>query len=368
MTLSEPTGLWSEAEVAPETPWQPQATGRWTSGRASPRVPGASQRPPRWPYLGRLKTAGRWRQGQPPSVNLDRSPRRLPDRNETREGARARPRSEGPTALDLYMREVKEVGLLTPEEEVALARRVQAGDEQARERMIWANLRLVVKIARGYENLGLPLLDLINEGNIGLMKAVEHYDVSKGAKLSTYSSWWIRQSIRRALASQSTTVRLPVHAMDQICHLRRASRSLYELLGHEPTDEDLARFVGLPLCRVQELRDTPIRPASFDAPVGDEDSSTLAELVADERAEDPAQGCEERSSLGQLGEFIARLPQREATIIRARFGLDDGREKSLEEIGAWFHLTRERIRQLQNVALTKLRRMIEDPPAVPVCA
>jgi len=275
---------------------------------------------------------------------------------------------EGSSALNLYMREVGQVNLLTPKEELALAERVQAGDEGAREHMIRANLRLVVKIAREYENLGLPLLDLINEGNIGLMKAVEKFDPAKGAKLSSYGSWWIKQSIRRALANQSKTIRLPVNAVDQIYHLRKASAKLHEVLGRDPNDEELAQEVGLSVRRVGELRDAAVRPASLDAPLGDEDSSTLSEVVADENAENPYQLFEDRNSLSKLGEFIARLPERESRIIRSRFGLDDGREKTLEEIGVKFHLTRERIRQLQNLALIKLRRMLEEPEAIEVAA
>jgi RNA polymerase primary sigma factor len=260
------------------------------------------------------------------------------------------------------------VNLLTPKEEVELAKRVQAGDDAAREHMIRANLRLVVKIAREYENLGLPLLDLINEGNIGLMKAVEKFDPAKGAKLSSYSSWWIKQSIRRALANQSKTIRLPVNAVDQIYHLRKASAKLHEVIGRDPTDEELAQEVGLSVRRVSELRDAAVRPASLDAPLGDEDSSTLGEVVADENAPNPYQLFEDRNSLSKLGELIARLPERESRIIRSRFGLDDGREKTLEEIGVKFRLTRERIRQLQNLALVKLRRMLEEPEAIEVAA
>jgi RNA polymerase primary sigma factor len=286
------------------------------------------------------------------------------------EPARTEERSnqEASSALTLYMREVGQVNLLTPKEEVELAKRVQAGDDAAREHMIRANLRLVVKIAREYENLGLPLLDLINEGNIGLMKAVEKFDPAKGAKLSSYSSWWIKQSIRRALANQSKTIRLPVNAVDQIYHLRKASAKLHEVIGRDPTDEELAQEVGLSVRRVSELRDAAVRPASLDAPLGDEDSSTLGEVVADENAANPYQLFEDRNSLSKLGELMARLPERESRIIRSRFGLDDGREKTLEEIGVKFSLTRERIRQLQNLALLKLRRMLEEPEAIEVAA
>ena len=180
-----------------------------------------------------------------------------------------------PDALSLYMREVGEVALLTREEETTLARRIRAGDNQAREHMIRANLRLVVKIAREYEHLGLPLLDLINEGNIGLIKAVERFDPDKGAKLSTYGSWWIKQQIRRALADQGKTIRLPVNAVDQIYHLGKAGVKLQEILGREATDAELADELGISLRRVTELRGVGIRPASLDAPLGDETEAQL---------------------------------------------------------------------------------------------
>jgi len=271
----------------------------------------------------------------------------------------------GSTALALYMREVGQVDLLTPQEEVVLAKRVQAGDEAAREHMIRANLRLVVKIAHEYENLGLPLLDLINEGNIGLMRAVEKFDPAKGAKLSSYSSWWIKQSMRRALANQSNTVRLPINALEQISQLRKAAARLREILGRDPEDAELAQEMGLSVRRVGQLRGMVLRPASLDAPLGHEDTSTLGDVVADESAPNPRQLLEERNYFGRLGEAIARLPKRDSRIIRSRFGLDDGREKTLEEIGREFRLTRERVRQLQNLVLIKLRRMMEEAVARP---
>jgi len=271
----------------------------------------------------------------------------------------------GSTALALYMREVGQVDLLTPQEEVVLAKRVQAGDESAREHMIRANLRLVDKIAHEYENLGLPLLDLINEGNIGLMRAVEKFDPAKGAKLSSYSSWWIKQSMRRALANQSNTVRLPINALEQISQLRKAAARLREILGRDPEDAELAQEMGLSVRRVGQLRGMVLRPASLDAPLGHEDTSTLGDVVADESAPNPRQLLEERNYFGRLGEAIARLPKRDSRIIRSRFGLDDGREKTLEEIGREFRLTRERVRQLQNLVLIKLRRMMEEAVARP---
>ncbi|MGH7968970.1 MAG: sigma-70 family RNA polymerase sigma factor, partial [Limisphaerales bacterium] len=198
-----------------------------------------------------------------------------------------RERGSEASMLQLYLREVGQVKLLTPEEEIVLAKRIQKGDEAAREHMIKANLRLVVKIARDYENLGLPLLDLINEGNIGLMKGVERFDPAKGAKLSTYASWWIKQSIKRALANQSKTIRLPVHVVDKVAHISKAEMKLKETLDREPTDEELAAEVQLKPQRVREYREAARAPVSLDAPLGDEDSERVAEVVADPRVEAP---------------------------------------------------------------------------------
>lgn len=267
--------------------------------------------------------------------------------------------TEPATAITLYMREVGEVALLTPQEEIKLAARIKRGDKAAREHMIRANLRLVVKIAREYEGLGLPLLDLINEGNIGLMKAVERFDPAKGGKLSTYSSWWIKQSIRRALANQGKTIRLPVHVADKIYHLRLAELRLQETLGREPTEEELAQELKTTPRRVAALRTAAIRPASLDAPLGDEDSSRLGDVVADEMASNPADQLEHQTTAAKVLELVEKLPDREASILRFRFGLNGGSEKTLEEVGEKFGVTRERIRQLQNLALGKLRQMLE---------
>ena len=264
-----------------------------------------------------------------------------------------------PDALTLYMRGVGEVALLTRAEETALARRVQAGDEQAREHMIRANLRLVVKIARGYENLGLPLLDVINEGDIGLIKAVERFDPDKGAKLSTYGAWWIKHQIRRALADQGRTIRVPINAIDQIYHLKKAAAKFQEVIGREATNVELADELDLTVRRVAELREVGFRPASLDAPLSDEHGGTLGEVVADENAVSPAQLTDENDSISRLRDLVARLPEREAQIIRSRFGLDDGLESTLETIGTKLGVTRERIRQLQHAALKKLRQMLE---------
>lgn len=266
---------------------------------------------------------------------------------------------DGDTAIKLYLREIGSVKLLTPAEEIALAARIKKGDKKAREHMIKANLRLVVKIARDYEGIGLPLLDLISEGNIGLMKAVERFDPAKGGKLSTYGSWWIKQSIKRALANQSKTIRLPVHLVDKISKMRRTALKLQEEFGREPTDEELAEELQTTPGRVAAMRLASIRPASLDAPIGDEDSNTFSEIVQDENADDPYEQLEDKTVTGMLEEMVKKLDEREATILRYRFGLDGGAEKTLEEVGAKFGVTRERVRQIQNIALRRLRRMIE---------
>jgi RNA polymerase primary sigma factor len=271
---------------------------------------------------------------------------------------------DGETAIKLYLREIGQVKLLTVQEEIELAARIKKGDKKAREQMIKANLRLVVKIAHDYENFGLPLLDLISEGNIGLMKAVERFDPAKGGKLSTYGSWWIKQSIKRALANQSKTIRLPVHLVDKISRMRRTALKLQEIFGREPTDEELADEMGMPVSRVAQMRASAIRPASLDAPMGDDDSNNFAEVVQDENAETPYQHLEEKTVTRMLREMVKTLDQRESTILSYRFGLDGGSEKTLEEVGAKFGVTRERVRQIQNIALLKLRKRIEKLEAI----
>ena len=272
---------------------------------------------------------------------------------------------DGDTAIKLYLREIGQVKLLTPQEEIELAARIKNGDKKAREHMIKANLRLVVKIAHDYDGLGLPLLDLINEGNIGLMKAVERFDPAKGGKLSTYGSWWIKQSIKRALANQSKTIRLPVHLVDKISKMRRVAMKLQELFGREPTDEELAEEMGMTASRVAQMRTAAIRPASLDAPIGnDDDSNSFSEVVQDENAHTPYENLADKTVSTMLREMVKTLPPREATILIFRFGLDGGNERTLEEVGEKFGVTRERVRQIQNIALRKLRKKIEKLEAV----
>jgi RNA polymerase primary sigma factor len=268
-----------------------------------------------------------------------------------------------------YLRDIAQFPLLTIEQEIELAERIRHGDDDAKAEMVRCNLRLVVKIARDYSNLGLPLLDLISEGNIGLIKAVERFDPRKGGKLSTYAAWWIKQSIKRALANQSKTIRLPVHLVDKIAKIRRVSMQMTEELGREPTDEELAEELGLTAAKVSSLKAAAIRPASLDATIGDDDSTELIEIVGDEEAQDPFEMLRDKNLRDELGDLLTVLDERERKILNSRFGLDGSRPKTLEEVGEKFGVTRERIRQLQNIALAKLRRALgkkEQPILLPV--
>lgn len=262
--------------------------------------------------------------------------------------------------LQMYLQEIGKTPLLTIDEEVKLAKRILKGDKAARDHMISANLRLVVKIAMDYKEFGLPLLDLISEGNIGLIKAVERFDPDKGGKLSTYAAWWIKQSIKRALANQSKTIRLPVHLVDKISKMRRTAMALTEELGREPTDEEIAIELQVPTSKVAHLKSVSVRPASLDAPIGDDgDSTTFGEIVSDENAATPYEQLSGNHQTSALHALVASLDPREAEIIRCRFGLDGRDELTLEEVGAKFRVTRERVRQLQNLALSKMRKALQ---------
>lgn len=262
--------------------------------------------------------------------------------------------------LQLYLREIGQVKLLTPQEEIALAKRIRRGDRKAREHMIKANLRLVVKIAHDYEGMGLPLLDLINEGNIGLMKGVERFDPRKGAKLSTYASWWIKQSIKRALANQGKTIRLPVHVVDKVAHIRRAEVKLRETFDRDPTDEELAHELDLDPRRIRQYRAASRAPVSLDAPIGDDAAERVSEIVADPNAAAPFDRLVQETDTQLVREVLGTLDQRESKILAMRFGLNDGRQRTLEEVGAHLGVTRERIRQIQEQALKKLREKMEE--------
>jgi len=262
------------------------------------------------------------------------------------------------TGFQLYLREIAKFPLLTREQEVVLARKIKKGNKKARAEMVSCNLRLVVKIARDYGNFGLPLLDLISEGNIGLMKAVERFDPLKGGKLSTYAAWWIKQSIKRALANQSKTIRLPVHLVDKISKVRRVAAQMTEELGREPSDEELAEEIGLSATKITLLKTAAIRPASLDQPIGDDDSTQFGDMVGDAEANDPFETLRDKDLRDEVGDLLEVLDERERRIINSRFGLDGKNPQTLEEVGGAFGVTRERIRQVQNIAILKLRRAL----------
>jgi len=265
-------------------------------------------------------------------------------------------------ALGAYLNEIGEIPLLTRADEQRLGKRIKKGDRAAREQMIRANLRLVVKIAQDYAGLGLPLLDLISEGNIGLMKGVERFDPNRGTKFSTYGAWWIKQAVRRALANQSKTIRLPVHLVDKLAKMRRIAVQLFDELGREPTDEELAKEIGVTAQRVAQLRRISMRPTSLNAMVGDEADAELGDLIADETAVMPGRDLESRNLLKELRSVLHILDERERAILSLRFPLSDETPPTLEQIGKRFKVTRERIRQIQNVALKKLRKALETLP------
>lgn len=266
--------------------------------------------------------------------------------------------NETDSGLTRYLREIGRIPLLTPQQEIELAAKIKKGDAVARERMINANLRLVVTIAHDYANLGLPVLDLISEGNIGLTIAVERFDPTKGAKLSTYAMWWIKQSIKRALANQSKIIRLPVHLVDKVAKVRRVSSQMSDELGREPTDEELGEEIGIASEKVARLKSFGIRPASLDAPLGDDESTEFGAVVGDEDAHSPFEMLRDKNLLGEVDGLLAELDEREKKIISKRFGLNGGKPKTLEDVGKDFGVTRERIRQLQSIALAKLRRAL----------
>jgi RNA polymerase primary sigma factor len=260
------------------------------------------------------------------------------------------------TALDKYLHEIRRIRLLTADEEIKLGRKIQRGDAAARQRMIRANLRLVVAIARDYVNLGLPLLDLVSEGNIGLLKAVERFDPKKGAKFSAYASWWIKQAIKRALANQTKTIRLPAQMIDKLRRMQRVSAQLSNDLGRETTEEEIGEELGIPGEKIVQLRSIGLRPESLDAPVGDDDVIEFGETIADERAQTPFQLLGNKDFSDQLHVVLKTLNHRETTIIAQRFGLNGAPARPLEQVAETIGVTRERVRQLEVAALAKLRR------------
>jgi len=258
----------------------------------------------------------------------------------------------------LYLRDIGRVPLLSPDEEMELVQQVEKGDWKARNRLVEANLRLVVSIAKKYVGRSMSLRDLIQEGTLGLIRAVEKFDFRRGHRFSTYATWWIRQAITRALASQDQLIRPPVHIADRLQRLRRASRDLQQQLGREPTLEELAEALDLPVDRIHDLRCLGADPVSLDQPVWDEDDRVLGEMIVDSYADSPAQ-CAERGALReQVEAALDTLTQREQEVLRLRYGLDDGWARTLEEVGQHFGVTRERIRQIEGKALRKLRRRL----------
>jgi RNA polymerase primary sigma factor len=270
------------------------------------------------------------------------------------------------SSLKLYLKEISKTPLLTVEEENELAERIKAGDMEARSHMIRANLRLVVKIAHDYSGYGLSLSDLISEGNIGLMNAVERFDPEKGGKLSTYGAWWIKQSIKRALANQSKTIRLPIHMVDKIARMRRIATILAESLGREPTDDELATELGLPRQKIAMLKQAAQRPTSLDAPVNDGEATEYGDIISDESASDPLEMLTDKNLHDQIDGLLSILNERERKIIDERFGLNGLKPMLLEDVGREFGVSRERIRQLQNSALAKMRAALlkKDKPAL----
>ena len=258
----------------------------------------------------------------------------------------------------MYLKEIGRVPLLTAAEEVDLARRMEAGDESARHRLEEANLRLVVSIAKRYVGRGMLFLDLIQEGNLGLLKAVEKFDYSKGYKFSTYATWWIRQAITRAIADQARTIRIPVHMVETINKYIRVSRQLLQELGRDPTPEEIAKHMGLSALRVREIMKIAQEPVSLETPIGEEEDSHLGDFIEDEAALDPADAASMMLLKEQIADVLKTLAPREAEVLRLRFGLEDGRSRTLEEVGQSFGVTRERIRQIEAKALRKLRHPV----------
>ena len=255
----------------------------------------------------------------------------------------------------MYLKEIGKVSLLSADEEIELAKRMEKGDEAAKKRLAEANLRLVVSIAKRYVGRGMLFLDLIQEGNLGLIKAVEKFDYRKGYKFSTYATWWIRQAITRAIADQARTIRIPVHMVETINKLIRVSRQLLQELGREPTPEEIAEEMDMPVDRVREILKISQEPVSLETPIGEEEDSHLGDFIQDDNVPVPADAAAFTLLKEQLVEVLSTLTDREQKVLRLRFGLDDGRARTLEEVGKEFNVTRERIRQIEAKALRKLR-------------
>src|SRR5664280_876852 len=289
---------------------------------------------------------------EPPSPNIP---------EQETEAASAIDHRDEHSTLQLYLNEIRRTPLLTAAEENQLATRIRRGDHAAREHMIKANLRLVVKIAYDYNHLGLPILDLISEGNLGLIKAIERFDPARGGKLSTYAAWWIKQSMKRAVANQSKTIRLPVHLVDRIARMRNMISRYLEKFGREPDNDEIAYELQVPVNKIALLKTVSVRPASLEAPLGDDaDARLLGDIVGDENARSPDEHRGDKNLLDDLRSIVNSLDAREAEILKLRFGLDGGDPLTLEDVGRKFKITRERIRQLQDLALRQVRRLMHE--------
>jgi RNA polymerase primary sigma factor len=258
--------------------------------------------------------------------------------------------------LKRYLREISLIPLLTKSEEKALAYQVKSGNKKAKDKMVSANLRLVVKIAGDFTGMGLPLPDLISEGNIGLVKAVNRFDPLKGSKLSTYASWWIKQGIKRAISNQGKTVRIPVHLIEKIGKANKVTKELSKEMGREPTDAELSTELGMSEAKVNKIKNSTVKLTHLDCEVSEYSTTTFADIIEDDNAENPFKVLEHKDLLAKLPELLSILDERERAIIYYRYALDGGKEKTLEQVGKKFNITRERIRQLQNLALKKMHR------------
>ncbi len=259
-------------------------------------------------------------------------------------------------SVRLYLREIGRVKMIKPDEEIELARRIAKGDEQAKKKLIQANLRLVISIAKKYVNRGLPFQDLIQEGNLGLIRAAEKFDHTKGFKFSTYATWWIRQAISRGLADKSRTIRVPVHMVESINKMKKTSARLAQDLGRKPTDAELAKTMDLPVTKVQEIIQADREPISMEMPLNRDEETYLGDLIEDSESSRPDANTEEQLMRQDLNRMLSQLTPRERDIMHLRFGLEDGRQRTLEEVGRLFNITRERVRQIEHKAFRKLRQ------------